>query len=243
MADYKDYLEYLHHIDDMTMQEFKKKEDELRHQIDVVRDQCQKEINGIKENSEAEKAQMKASHKAELAKLKEEKDAAVENLSATMAQFEDEKKNAVEQALAKVNADHESAVSALRYQYQSFMENTNAEIKQLKESHERELQKITAEKDAQILKLTNKLAKIEAEKFSFRKVMNKIKEFILSLFMNPDSYINGANGTTRFKFYEKLRHTGEDSSPAGEEHRFCRVCGNPLKPGAVFCNKCGSKVN
>ena len=51
MADYSDYLNYLHHIDDTTAQEFKKREDELRHQIDVVREQCRKDIREIQERA------------------------------------------------------------------------------------------------------------------------------------------------------------------------------------------------
>ena len=37
MADYSDYLNYLCHVDDTTLSEFKKKEDELLHQIDIIR--------------------------------------------------------------------------------------------------------------------------------------------------------------------------------------------------------------
>lgn len=257
MADYNDYLAYLHHVDDTTLQEFKKKEDELRHQIDVVREQCKKDIKSIKESAAAKVEQLKVSHEAELAKLKAEKDAAVEKLSTAMAQIEEGKRLAIEQALAKVKEDHESTVGKLRFQYQSSIDKLNAEIKQLKESHEKELQRITAEKDAQIAKLSEKLAKIEAERFSFRKVVNKIKEFVLSLFMSADSNIDDAVGERKRLNAEKKarqqeeerrsedgesRH-GEENEPVGDERRFCRICGNPLKPGAVFCNKCGTKVS
>ena len=294
MADYNDYLAYLHHVDDTTLQEFKKKEDELRHQIDVVRDQCQKDIRKIKEIAaeemaqleeghkaamtslnaqclssvekiKAEKAQLKASHKAELARLNAEKDAAVEKLSTAMAQIEEEKKSAVEQALAKIKSEHERNVGTLRNQYQSSIDKLNAEIKQLKDSQKREMQRIADEKDAQILDLTNKLAKIEAEKFSFRKIMNEITVFILSLFMSAKTNLNNTIEELRLKFKEKVRQKEEerrrqqkeecklkevDAATLKEENNvaidvdrsFCRVCGNPLKPGAFFCNKCGAKL-
>ena len=126
------------------------------------------------------------------------------------------------------------------------------------------MQRIADAKNAQILDLTNKLAKIEAEKFSFRKVMNKIKLFILSLFKSAESIINNMIEKSRHKFEEKERHKEEErrrqqeeecklkegnakrqdevSEPIGVERRFCRVCGSPLKPGASFCNKCGAKL-
>lgn len=265
MADYNDYLAYLHHVDDTTLQEFKKKEDELRHQIDVVRDQCQKDIRKIKEIAaeemaqleeghkaaiaslnaqclssvekiKAEKAQLKASHKAELARLNAEKDAAVEELSTAMAQVEEEKRSAVEQAIAKIKADYE-----------------------------REKQRIADEKDAQILDLTNKLAKIEAERFSFRKIMNEIKVLILSLFMSAKTNLNNTIEELRLKFKEKVRQKEEerrhqqkeeckfkevDAATRKEEdnvainvdRRFCRACGSSLKPESIFCNKCGAKL-
>ena len=275
MADYNDYLAYLHHVDDTTLQEFKKKEDELRHQIDVIREQCRKDINDIRERAAAEKEQLEADHKAVIAsltaqcqsdvdKITAEKEAAEQKLSTALAEIEEGKRLAVEQALAKINEEHESTVGTLRFQYQSSIDKLNAEIKQLKESNEKELQRITAEKDAQILKLSEKLAIIEAERFSFRKVMNKIKEFVLSLFMSADSNIDDAFEKKRLDVEKKARQEEEkrrrlqeeESSRKEEEsghyvtgsesvegeHRFCRVCGNPLKPGAVFCNKCGTKV-
>ena len=27
------------------------------------------------------------------------------------------------------------------------------------------------------------------------------------------------------------------------KQRFCRKCGNPLRPEAIFCNKCGTKIS
>lgn len=264
MADYNDYLAYLHHVDDTTLQEFKKKEDELRHQIDVVRDQCQKDIRKIKkiaaeemaqleeghkaamaslnaqcqssvEKIKAEKAQLKTTHKAELARLNAEKDAVVKKLSNAMAQIEEEKRSAVEQAIAKIKADYE-----------------------------REMQRIADEKDVHILELTNKLAKIEAEKFSFRKVFNKIKVFILSLFMSAKSNTNNTIKKTRLKYEEKVHKKEEEhrrqqkeeckfkevdatrkeenNVDIGVERRFCRACGSSLKPESIFCNKCGAKL-
>ena len=33
------------------------------------------------------------------------------------------------------------------------------------------------------------------------------------------------------------------ASAAAVRPRFCRKCGNPLKPDAIFCNKCGTKIS
>jgi len=210
----------------------------------------------------AEKKQLEEAHKAETARLKAEKEAAEKELSAAKASIEEGKQIAVNQALVQIKAEHESAISTLRYQYQSSTDKSNAEIKRLKESHERDLQKITVEKDAQILKLSKELAKFEAEKFSFKKVINKIREFVISLFMSAESDINDTIERKRIKAEEKARQEederrrqqeeerrrkenpshGEESKSLDGERRFCRVCGNPLKPGALFCNKCGTKV-
>lgn len=225
MADYSDYLNYLHHIDDTTAQEFKKREEELQHQIDVVRDQCQKAIKDIKEKTAAEISQLEASHNAELAKLQAEKDEAEQRLSITKAHIEDEKRRAVEHALSKIKLEYESSARSLQNQYQSSIDSLNTEIKQLKEAHKRELHS----KDVQIMNLSGELARLEAEKFSFKKVMNKIKMFVLSLFSYAHS--NSSNDNTG----EESRHK--------DERRFCRVCGTPLKPDALFCNKCGTKTN
>lgn len=41
---------------------------------------------------------------------------------------------------------------------------------------------------------------------------------------------------------EKARREAEEAARQAARPRFCRKCGNPLRPGAVFCNKCGTKI-
>lgn len=261
MADYNDYLNYLHHIDDTTAQEFKKREDELRHQIDVVREQCRKDLREIEAKAAAEIAQLEADHKsamnaltskyqssvdkltaeikqleetykAELRRANAEKDAAVTQLKEGLAQIEEEKRIAVEKAVSKIKVENKIAMDAMSSQYKSSIDELNAEIKQLKESYKVELQNVITEKDALISKLTSDLAKKESKKFSIGRIAAKIKAFLIK-----PAYISAAVGEK-----ETLKEDEKTSEGAKEIH-FCRKCGKALKPDAMFCNKCGTKIN
>jgi len=261
MADYNDYLNYLHHIDDTTAQEFKKREDELRHQIDVIRELCRKEIRDIQDRTTAERALLEADHKsavealtskyqlsidkltAELKQLEEtykaelrranaEKDTAVARLKDGLAQIEEQKSLAVEQAVNKNEAEHRIAMDAQSSQYKSSIVELTDEIKELKESHKVELQNVITEKDALISKLTSDLAKIESKKFSIGRIAAKIKAFLFK-----PACISTADGEK-----ETLKEDEKASEGAVEIH-FCRKCGKALKPDAMFCNKCGTKIN
>ena len=109
MADYNDYLDYLHHVDDTTAQEFKKKEDELRHQIDVVRDQCQRDIRNIQERVASEKAHSEADHKSAIDTLTSQYEASVEKLKTEKKQIE----SAHKAELKRINTEKENTITQL----------------------------------------------------------------------------------------------------------------------------------
>jgi len=118
MADYNDYLKYLHHIDDTTTQEFKKKEDELRHQIDVVRDQCQRDIKNIQERAIAEKEQLKADHKSAIDVLTAQFQASAEELKTEIKRLETSHKAELE----KLKAERETAIIKLTNEHKAAMD-------------------------------------------------------------------------------------------------------------------------
>ena len=43
----------------------------------------------------------------------------------------------------------------------------------------------------------------------------------------------------RERLLEEKRKVEEEA----KRPKFCRMCGNPLKPDALFCNQCGTKIN
>lgn len=139
MADYNDYLAYLHHIDDTTAQEFKKKEDELRHQIDVVRDQCQKEIRNHKAETEAERTKLEADHKSFIEDLVAKNKDSVDKLTSEITHLKnvhkteiEKQKNEYKSNLASAEQKRVSEVNTLKKNIEFLKTSSLSEIERLK---------------------------------------------------------------------------------------------------------------
>lgn len=158
MADYSDYLNYLCHVDDTTLSEFKKKEDELRHQIDVIRDRYQREISDIKERTTAEKAQLQADKNAVISQLKKDHKIALET---AMSNAETKRQAEEQKLLGKIKtleSAHQLEVASLKQKmvsnaetakkaYEILQTETENSLKQVRSEYEERIKKLKADND------------------------------------------------------------------------------------------------
>lgn len=174
MADYNDYLDYLHHIDDTTVLEFKKKEDELRHQIDVIRDQSQKDIKNIQDRATAEKVRLEVNHKSAIDALASKYQASIDKLKDERTQLE--AKHKIE--LKKINTEKENNITRL--------------INENKAS----LAKVEAEKNSVINQLTDKhKAAMEAAISDVEKKRNSEVQLLMKKITNYDNLLQQKDNT------------------------------------------------
>lgn len=72
MAQYSDYLKYLNHVDDTTLQDFKVKEDALRQEITDTKNQCRMEVKATEEKYKTEIEKQKSLYKVNISDIKQQ---------------------------------------------------------------------------------------------------------------------------------------------------------------------------
>ncbi|MBE6298663.1 MAG: hypothetical protein E7088_09345 [Bacteroidales bacterium] len=109
MAEYKDYLSFLQHVDDATLQEYKARELALKNQIEEITVQHKNEMEGVKAQYRNDIENIKAQHKKEIDGIKKEH---ILNVGKLNAQFAD-KEAAHKRELANITNENFRKVAEL----------------------------------------------------------------------------------------------------------------------------------
>ncbi len=119
-------------------------------------------------------------------------------------------------------------------------ERKRQEEEERKRKEEEERQKRIQDQERRIAEAK---AKQEAEERVIRKAQEEARRAVAEkerLRKEEEARKEAEERRRRFEMSPKRQV--EDTRQATAKPRFCRMCGNPLKPGVLFCNQCGTKI-
>lgn len=99
MAQYDEYLQYLKHVDDTTLQDFEKEKSKLQDEITAIKNQSRQEIKSIEEKCKKEVEKQKSACEIKISEIKQ--------------QFKD-KEAVLNQTLADAKKNYEEEIKSLK---------------------------------------------------------------------------------------------------------------------------------
>lgn len=173
MAQYSDYLQYLQHVDDTTLQDFKEREKKLTDEMDAAKKKYNEELEATKKK-----------HLDEIEKIKSQCQQEIKSKDNKYKKEIEEQKSSYETKIADIKQQFKDKESALNKKIADLKSEYEEELKSLRTKHSTEKGKFT--KDSKKYSKQIDTLKVETDTLThkanmYERLYNEVKPKLKSL--------------------------------------------------------------